>query len=59
MQKTRLEATGVVCVPGSGFGQKEGTHHFRITILPSEDTFKEVMQNVVDFNKRFMERYAD
>ncbi|KHJ79030.1 hypothetical protein OESDEN_21333 [Oesophagostomum dentatum] len=24
-----LEATGVCIVPGSGFGQKEGTYHFR------------------------------
>ncbi|KAK6048370.1 aminotransferase, class I/II [Cooperia oncophora] len=29
-----LEATGVCIVPGSGFGQKEGTYHFRTTILP-------------------------
>ncbi|ETN85719.1 aminotransferase, class I/II [Necator americanus] len=25
-----LEATGVCIVPGSGFGQKEGTYHFRL-----------------------------
>ena len=54
-----LEETGVICVPGSGFGQKDGTHHFRITILPGEETFREVIQGVVDFNKRFLERYAD
>jgi aspartate/methionine/tyrosine aminotransferase len=29
-----LDATGVVVVPGSGFGQEEGTFHFRSTILP-------------------------
>lgn len=27
--KELLEATGIVVVPGSGFGQKEGTYHFR------------------------------
>ena len=24
-----LEETGICVVPGSGFGQREGTHHFR------------------------------
>ncbi len=32
-----LNATGVCVVPGSGFGQKEGTWHFRSTFLPPED----------------------
>jgi hypothetical protein len=31
-----LEEAGVVVVPGSGFGQEEGTFHFRSTILPRE-----------------------
>jgi alanine transaminase len=60
-----LEETGVICVPGSGFGQKDGTHHFRITILPGQDPvtyaedFRQIIQGVVDFNKRFLQRYAD
>ena len=37
-----METTGIVVVPGSGFGQKKGTHHFRITILPQTETLKEV-----------------
>jgi len=28
-----LEETGICVVPGSGFGQKKGTHHFRCSIL--------------------------
>jgi alanine transaminase len=32
-----LMNTGIVVVPGSGFGQKDGTFHFRTTFLPSED----------------------
>ncbi|KAF4529871.1 hypothetical protein B566_EDAN018108, partial [Ephemera danica] len=28
-----LENTGICIVPGSGFGQKSGTFHFRITVL--------------------------
>lgn len=31
-----LDATGLVVVPGSGFGQADGTWHFRSTILPPE-----------------------
>lgn len=32
-----LEATGISTVPGSGFGQENGTFHFRTTILPREE----------------------
>eukprot|EP00983_Pelagomonas_calceolata_P093808 1157817-Pelagomonas_calceolata.AAC.9 len=32
-----LMNTGIVVVPGSGFGQKDGTYHFRTTFLPSEN----------------------
>ncbi|CAK0878723.1 unnamed protein product [Prorocentrum cordatum] len=31
-----LEATGIVTVPGTGFGQRPGQWHFRITFLPEE-----------------------
>ena len=41
-----LEETGVVVVPGSGFGQVEGTHHFRTTILPPEELMDEVMEKM-------------
>ena len=34
---TRLRETGVLFVHGSGFGQKAGTHHFRVVFLPPED----------------------
>ena len=37
-----LEATGIVVVPGSGFGQVEGTWHFRTTFLPPEDEMDSV-----------------
>lgn len=32
-----LEETGIVVVPGSGFGQKKDTWHFRTTFLPPEE----------------------
>jgi len=49
-----LERTGVVTVPGSGFGQKPGTFHFRITILPDED----VLGGVLDSIERFHGEHA-
>ena len=53
-----LEETGVVVVPGSGFGQAEGTHHFRTTILPQEELMDEVMEKITTFNERFMAEFS-
>lgn len=52
-----LEETGVALVPGCGFGQKEGTHHFRITTLPAN--IEEVMSKLESFNSEFHERFKD
>ncbi|KAI5632399.1 aminotransferase class I and II domain-containing protein [Phthorimaea operculella] len=38
-----LEETGICIVPGSGFEQKPGTHHFRTTILPQTPLLKEIL----------------
>jgi alanine transaminase len=54
-----LEQTGVVCVPGAGFGQKSGEYHFRTTILPPEDKIEAVTQRVVKFHGEFMKRYQN
>ena len=53
-----LEATGLVVVPGSGFGQVEGTFHFRTTFLPPEDAINEVLGKMAKFQKSFMKQYA-
>ncbi|EWC46913.1 hypothetical protein DRE_03925 [Drechslerella stenobrocha 248] len=51
-----LKATGVCVVPGSGFGQKDGTWHFRTTFLaPGTDW----VGRIVDFHKGFMDKYRD
>ena len=52
-----VEATGISTVPGSGFGQKEGTFHLRTTILPSEEKMKDVVQRLQTFHKKFMDEY--
>ncbi|KAK3513455.1 hypothetical protein QTP70_015449, partial [Hemibagrus guttatus] len=53
-----LEETGICLVPGSGFGQKDGTHHFRMTILPPTDKLKILLHKVKEFHQRFIEQYS-
>ncbi|XP_030629705.1 alanine aminotransferase 2-like [Chanos chanos] len=53
-----LEETGICLVPGSGFGQREGTYHFRMTILPPPEKLKIVLAKVKEFHQRFTERYS-
>ncbi|KAB0368196.1 hypothetical protein FD755_019962 [Muntiacus reevesi] len=53
-----LEEMGICAVPGSGFGQREGTYHFRMTILPLVEKLKTVLQKVKDFHIKFLEKYA-
>lgn len=54
-----LEETGVVLVAGSGFGQKEGTFHLRITTLVfPEERMEHVMKLIYDFNENFHKKYA-
>ena len=52
-----LDATGVVVVPGSGFGQAPGTHHFRSTILPPEHDLDRVIAAFRDFHTKFMDEF--
>ena len=53
-----LDATGVVTVPGSGFGQVPGTHHFRTTFLPSEQDIETVITNITTFHNNLMKEYS-
>lgn len=49
-----LDATGICTVPGSGFGQEEGTFHLRTTFLaPGLDW----VSRITEFHKQFMDRY--
>lgn len=49
-----LDATGVCVVPGSGFGQKEGTFHFRTTFLAPGT---EWIARITKFHQEFMNKY--
>ncbi len=44
-----LEETGVVVVPGSGFGQPPGTRHFRVVFLAPEEVLREAYGRIGDF----------
>ncbi len=52
-----MKETGVVIVPGKGFGQKPGTNHFRIVILPSEEILSEAFDLIAEFYKHYKEKY--
>nr|XP_023679571.1 alanine aminotransferase 2-like [Paramormyrops kingsleyae]XP_023679573.1 alanine aminotransferase 2-like [Paramormyrops kingsleyae]XP_023679574.1 alanine aminotransferase 2-like [Paramormyrops kingsleyae] len=53
-----LEETGICLVPGSGFGQMDGTYHFRMTILPPTDKLKIVLDKVKEFHQSFTQHYS-
>ena len=48
-----LEETGVCVVPGTGFGQKPGTAHFRTTILPPTRQIEEVIDAIDAFQRQW------
>jgi len=53
-----VEQTGIVCVPGSGFGQKPGTYHFRITILPPTEQLKGMLERLRNFHTAFTAHWS-
>jgi len=51
-----LDETGICVIPGSGFGQKEGEWHYRLTCLcPGVD---EYVGKLEEFHKGFVKRYG-
>eukprot|EP01086_Lenisia_limosa_P002782 TRINITY_DN167_c0_g1_i1.p1 TRINITY_DN167_c0_g1~~TRINITY_DN167_c0_g1_i1.p1 ORF type:complete len:472 (-),score=190.31 TRINITY_DN167_c0_g1_i1:127-1467(-) len=53
-----LEKTGICVVPGSGFGQRPNTYHFRTTFLPQECDFDDIIEKISVFHKDILEQYA-
>ena len=51
-----LDATGICVVPGSGFGQKEGTLHLRTTFLAPGT---EWIGSWTKFHKEFLDKHRD
>lgn len=52
-----LKETGVVVVPGHGFGEKPGSHHFRIVILPPEETLLAAFKIIGEFYSIYKQKY--
>ncbi|KAF5920968.1 hypothetical protein HPG69_017910, partial [Diceros bicornis minor] len=53
-----LEETGICVVPGSGFGQREGTYHFRMTILPPMEKLRSLLEKLSQFHAKFTRDYS-
>ncbi|KRW98564.1 Pyridoxal phosphate-dependent transferase [Pseudocohnilembus persalinus] len=53
-----LENTGLVIVPGSGFGQVDGTYHFRITnLIRPESKLEDTLKRFKEYNEKFHQQY--
>lgn len=51
--KHLIMETGVVVVPGSGFGQKPGTQHFRVVFLPEEEVLHDAYTKIGNFMNKW------
>ena len=54
-----IKETGVVVVPGSGFGQVPGTNHFRVVFLPNEQILEKAYKAIGDFLIKYKEKYPE
>ena len=54
-----IRETGVVVVPGSGFGQVPGTHHFRVVFLPSENILTKAYNNIAAYYEKFLNSFIE
>lgn len=52
-----IKATGVVVVPGTGFGQVPGTNHMRVVFLPQDDVLEKAYEKIVEFYKKYKEEF--
>jgi len=52
-----INETGVVIVPGTGFGQKPNTSHFRVVFLPPENILEKAYKKIRDFSEQYFEKY--
>ena len=50
-----IKETGVVVVPGSGFGQEPGSKHFRVVFLPPEEVLKAAYAKIASFYEKYMD----
>ena len=48
-----IRETGVVLVPGSGFGQRPGTQHFRVVFLPQDDVLERAYDSIATIARAY------
>ena len=51
-----IKETGVVVVPGSGFGEKPGTRHFRVVFLAPEPVLIQAYEKIGNFIESYVDR---
>jgi alanine-synthesizing transaminase len=54
-----IKETGVVVVPGRGFGQVPGTNHFRVVFLPNEKILEKAYKSIGDFLQKYLKKYPE
>ena len=54
-----IKETGVVVVPGSGFGQVPGTQHFRVVFLPNEQILEKAYKAIGEFYQKYLEKFPE
>lgn len=54
-----IKETGVVVVPGSGFGQLPGTNHFRVVFLPPEEILEKAFNAISKFHEKYMNTFLN
>lgn len=52
-----LNQAGICAIPGNAFGQRGGTFHFRLTILPPEHEIDEFIGRIRHFHNNFLHQY--
>jgi len=53
-----IRETGVVVVPGTGFGQVPGTQHFRLVFLPKEEILEKAYKRIGEFYHKYLDKYG-
>ena len=48
-----IRETGVIVVPGEGFGEAPGTKHFRLVFLPPEETLRQALECIGEFARKW------
>ncbi|MBU2491263.1 MAG: aminotransferase class I/II-fold pyridoxal phosphate-dependent enzyme [Bacteroidetes bacterium] len=52
-----IKETGVVVVPGTGFGQKPGTSHFRVVFLPQDEVLEKAYKSITLFYEKYKNEF--